>query len=61
VNIRVETHTGLREVLRPLFELAEDSAAQLDSYLRTGRVLVALCGEQVIGHLQLTGWIPSRW
>jgi len=36
-----------------LFELAEDSRAQLDSYLDSGRVLVALHGPDVIGHLQL--------
>jgi GNAT superfamily N-acetyltransferase len=53
VNVRVELHTSAREELRPLFELAEDSAAQLDSYLTAGRVLVALLGTAVIGHLQL--------
>jgi GNAT superfamily N-acetyltransferase len=38
-----------------LFELAEDSAAELDSYIDDGRVLVAVSGGEVIGHLQLTG------
>ena len=52
--VRVELHTGSRADLRPLFELAEDSAAQLDSYLNAGRVLVAVEGEAVVGHLQLT-------
>ncbi len=52
--VRVEPHTGSRADLRPLFELAEDSAAQLDSYLDAGRVLVAVQGEQIVGHLQLT-------
>lgn len=52
-GVRVELHAGSRDDLRPLFELAEDSAAQLDSYLGSGRVLVALAGDQVIGHLQL--------
>jgi GNAT superfamily N-acetyltransferase len=53
MNVRVELHPGAREELRPLFELAEDSAIQLDSYLASGRVLVALLGTEVIGHLQL--------
>ncbi len=52
-DVRVEPHSGSREELRPLFELAEDSPAQLDSYLASGRVLVALLGTEVIGHLQL--------
>jgi ribosomal protein S18 acetylase RimI-like enzyme len=51
--VRIELHTGPREQLRELFELAEDSATQLDSYLHTGRVLVAVTGSQVVGHLQL--------
>lgn len=51
--VRVEPYSGSREVLRPLFELAEDSAAQLDSYLGSGRVLVARSGDAVVGHLQL--------
>jgi predicted N-acetyltransferase YhbS len=36
-----------------LFELAEDSPAQLDSYLSAGRILVARQGADVVGHLQL--------
>jgi GNAT superfamily N-acetyltransferase len=45
--------TGPRARLRPLFELAEDSAAVLDAYIEHGRVLVAVDGDEVIGHLQL--------
>jgi GNAT superfamily N-acetyltransferase len=52
-DIRIELHTGLRSDLRRLFELAEDSAAELDSYLDIGRVLVARSGAEVLGHLQL--------
>jgi GNAT superfamily N-acetyltransferase/catechol 2,3-dioxygenase-like lactoylglutathione lyase family enzyme len=52
--VRVEQHTGPRAGLRPLFALAEDSPTQLDSYLELGRVLVALSGDDVVGHLQLT-------
>lgn len=51
--VRVETYDGPREELRGLFELAEDSAAQLDSYLHAGRVLTATVGLDVVGHLQL--------
>jgi len=52
-DVRVELYTGPRDDLRGLFELAEDSPAELDSYLEAGRVLVALSGQEVIGHLQL--------
>lgn len=51
--IRLEEHTGPREALRPLFELAEDSATELDSYVELGRVLVARDGQEVLGHLHL--------
>lgn len=51
--MRVEPYAGSREVLRWSFELAEDSAAQLDGYLTAGRVLVARRGIDVVGHLQL--------
>jgi ribosomal protein S18 acetylase RimI-like enzyme len=53
-TIRIEWHTGPRDGLRRLFELAEDSAAELDAYIGAGRVLVALDGDRVVGHLQLT-------
>jgi GNAT superfamily N-acetyltransferase len=52
--IRVVEYSGPRRELRPLFELAEDSAQQLDAYIELGRVLVALDGEAIVGHLQLT-------
>src|SRR5690349_19700334 len=54
-DVRVETYGGPRDGLRPLFELAEDSAAELDSYIDAGRVLVAVSNGEIIGHLQLTG------
>jgi GNAT superfamily N-acetyltransferase len=53
--IRVEPYAGPRAALRALFELAEDSAAELDAYIATGQVLVARAGERIVGHLQLTG------
>lgn len=52
-DVRVEPYTGSRARLRPLFALAEDSPAQLDSYLTAGRVLVARRGPDIVGHLQL--------
>src|SRR5437773_11395362 len=54
-DVRIESYGGPRGYLRPLFELAEDSAAELDSYIGAGRVLIAVSGGEVIGHLQLTG------
>jgi GNAT superfamily N-acetyltransferase len=51
--IDIDWHIGAREELRPLFELAEDSRAQLDEYLDQGKVLVALRGSAMVGHLQL--------
>src|SRR5512146_1527048 len=53
--VTVEWYDGDRDTLRPLFELAEDSAAELDAYWHAGRVLVATRGSQIVGHLQLTG------
>lgn len=47
-------HDGPRDVLRPLFELAEDSQTELDGYIDRGRVLVARDETgAVVGHLQL--------
>jgi ribosomal protein S18 acetylase RimI-like enzyme len=50
---RIEQYAGARSELRALFEEAEDSEAQLDSYLEAGQVLVARVGEGIVGHLQL--------
>lgn len=51
--VQVEWHHGSRSELRSLFELAEDSRRQLDSYIELGRVLIARDGDLVIGHLQV--------
>lgn len=53
LDLEIEPYTGDRDALRELFELAEDSPTQLDSYLSAGRVLVALAHQQPVGHLQL--------
>jgi GNAT superfamily N-acetyltransferase len=50
---KIELHSGSRAGLRPLFELADDSATQLDAYMGLGRVLVAMAGDGLVGHLQL--------
>ena len=59
-DVRIETYSGSRVNLCPLFELAEDSAAELDSYIESGRILAAVSGGEVIGHLQLTGAVDPR-
>jgi GNAT superfamily N-acetyltransferase len=51
--IQVEPYTGPRAALRRLFELAEDSAQELDAYIDAGRVLVAYRAGEIVGHLQL--------
>jgi len=52
-TIDIDWHVGSRQDLRPLFESAEDSPSQLDQYIDLGRVLVAVRGSAVVGHLQL--------
>jgi GNAT superfamily N-acetyltransferase len=54
--MRIDAYHDDRAALRSLFELAEDSATELDGYLHTGRILVARNDDDddVIGHLQLT-------
>jgi predicted N-acetyltransferase YhbS len=53
-SVTIERYEGPRRALRELFELAEDSALQLDSYIEDGRVLVAREGTgEIVGHLQL--------
>jgi GNAT superfamily N-acetyltransferase len=52
--IIVEPYAGPRAALRGLFELAEDSPEALAAYMDSGRVLVALAGDRIVGHVQLT-------
>jgi len=52
-DIEIRWHTGRRDELRHMFELAEDSEQQLNSYLHLGRVLVAVEDGSIVGHLQL--------
>jgi N-acetylglutamate synthase-like GNAT family acetyltransferase len=47
-------HEEPRAPLRHLFELADDSSTQIDSYIDLGRVLVARAARgEILGHLQL--------
>ena len=53
-SVRIGLYEGARDNLRQLFEMAESSATQLDSYMSEGEVFVAQEAEEgVIGHLQL--------
>lgn len=52
-TVEVSRHAGTRSDLRRLFEEAEDSAQELDAYIDDGEVLVAIAGDQVVGHVQL--------
>jgi len=56
----VRRYVGAREDLRDLFELAEDSASQLDIYIADGEVLVALTNDQIVGHLQLIAAVDGE-
>jgi GNAT superfamily N-acetyltransferase len=49
----IRRYEGDREVLRPLFRLADDSEPQIDAYLAAGDIVVADDGGQIVGHLQL--------
>jgi GNAT superfamily N-acetyltransferase len=50
---RIDWYDGDRRALRALFAEAEDSPRQLESYIDSGRVLVAYVESDVVGHLQL--------
>jgi GNAT superfamily N-acetyltransferase len=52
-DVHIEQHTGSRAELRELFELAEDSARALDSYIDLGRVIVARDDGELLGHVQV--------
>lgn len=53
-GVEIPWHEGPRVSLRHLFELADDSSAEIDSYIELGRVLVARDGHgETVGHLQL--------
>src|SRR5262245_46871874 len=52
--MHVENYYADRDTLRSLFSLADDSQAQIDSYISLGEVLVVRdCDNSIVGHLQL--------
>jgi len=51
--VLVRWYDGDRDDIRHLFELADDSEVQLAAYIDLGRVLVAWCDGNPVGHLQL--------
>ncbi len=51
--MRIEVYRADRSSLLPLFDLADDSRAQICSYISRGKVLVARASDTVIGHLQI--------
>jgi len=52
--VAIVWHDGPRAPLRHLFDLADDSAEQIDSYIERRRVLVAVEDmSEIIGHAQL--------
>lgn len=53
-GVRVERYEGPRAEIRWLFEIAEDSAENLDAYIDDGEVLVAVRDERPVGVLQIT-------
>lgn len=53
MTIEVTWFDGPHSDLRPFFELAEDSEAQLNGYIDLGRVLVARDLQEIVGHLQV--------
>jgi ribosomal protein S18 acetylase RimI-like enzyme len=53
IPVSVEPYDGERAELKELFELAEDSAQQLETYQRAGRVLVARLADEIVGYVQI--------
>ena len=51
--MHIDRYDDDRALLLPLFTLADDSPAQIATYISRGEVLVARDGELVIGHLQI--------
>lgn len=51
--MQIDRYDDDRGLLLPFFMLADDSPAQIASYISRGEVLVARDGERVIGHLQI--------
>jgi ribosomal protein S18 acetylase RimI-like enzyme len=51
--VKIETFDGCRNALLPIFRLADESNAQIESYFQMGTVLAANTDEGIVGHVQL--------
>ena len=51
--MQVEPYAADRAALRALFDLADDSPAEVARYIGLGEVLVARDGELIVGHAQV--------
>jgi GNAT superfamily N-acetyltransferase len=60
MGFEIDWYDGPRSAIRALFELAEDSQIQLDSYIDLGRILVARDGSEIIGHIQIVPAADDR-
>ncbi|HEY2839143.1 MAG TPA: GNAT family N-acetyltransferase [Pirellulales bacterium] len=49
----IESFTGDRKLLSPLFALGDDSPKEIASYISRGEILVARDGDPITGHLQI--------
>ena len=52
--VQIERYEGPRAEVRWLFQIAEDSAENLDGYINDGEVLVAVLDGRAVGVLQIT-------
>ena len=58
--VAIELFEGSREELLQLFAHADDSHAEIVSYIQLGEVLVARCAQEIIGHVQLIATANDR-
>ena len=56
----VEPFRGSRSEFLPLFSHADDSPAEINSYIELGEVLVARSVQRIIGHIQLIA-VGADW
>jgi hypothetical protein len=56
----ISPYSEERALLLPLFAMADDSPAQIATYLSFGEILVARKGGLIIGHLQIVDTPRSR-
>ena len=52
LELTIELFKGARAALRPFFEMADDSAAEIDDYIEAGEVFVAQHGGEIVAHIQ---------